>query len=85
MGSRWWVWEGCLYQVVLNYPANLPLHGPLGMANAVATTFDASSLTAAGGSVRIIVETVRVANALGTATGITLPVQVRFRIEQFTS
>ena len=84
-GTRWWSWEGCLYQVTLHYPPNTTMHAPLALASAVAETFDGSSLTAAGGAVRIVVVSVRVANALGDASGVSLPVQIRFRIEHFTA
>ena len=81
-GRRWWRWNGGLYRVTLHYPANTHLHAPLTVADAVAVAFHGSSLAAATGE-RITVESVRVAPAVGDATGTSVPVEIRFRFDQF--
>jgi hypothetical protein len=81
-GKRWWRWNGGLYRVTLHYPANTHLHAPLAVADAVAVAFHGSSLASATGE-KITIETVRVAPAVGDATGTSVPVEIRFRFDQF--
>jgi hypothetical protein len=81
-GRRWWRWQGGLYRVTLHYPANTHMHVPLSVAEAVAQAFYNSSLVTLSG-LRVTIESVRIPASTGDATGVSVPVEIRFRFEQF--
>lgn len=81
-GRRWWRWTGGLYRVSLHYPAQTHMHVPLAVADAVAMAFHGASLLTSGGT-PVVVESVRVPPGVGDDTGVTVPVEIRFRFDQF--